>query len=410
MCIVGIIIVIIICWLISENKRKFPFRIVLWGLGLQIVLAALLLYVPFTSNLMKSFSVGVTQFLGFARNGAEFAFGKLSATENVPTLGYQFAIMIASTVIFFSALVSLFYHWGIIQKVVYGIAWVMHKTLKTSGSESLSAAADIFLGQVEAPLLVRHYLPDATRSEINSIMVCGYATIAGSVFASFVMMGIDAQYLIIASVLSTIGGLVLSKVVIPETGQIQTLSEIKEINVPKSENFLLAISGGAADGMSLSINIIAMVIAFIAIIALLDAGFSVTSGWLSSIGFHYFPSSIKQLLGYVFLPFGYLVGLTGNDAQIFGSVFGTKIAFNEFVAYIDLAKMIETAKLSARPVALATFALCGFANFGSIAIQIGGLGALVPNRKALFAKLAFRAMIIGALANLLTTSIAGLFI
>lgn len=410
MCCACIIFVLAICWLMSENKRKFPIRLVIWGLGLQIILAAVLLYVPFTSNLMKSFALGVTQFFGFALKGAEFAFGKLTATENVPILGYQFAIIVASTVIFFSALVSLLYHWGIIQKVVYGIAWVMNKTLKTSGAESLSAAANIFLGQIEAPLLIRHYLPEATRSEINSIMVCGYATIAGSVFASFVMMGIDAQFLITASVLSAVGGLVLSKVVIPESEQIKTLADVKVVNVPKSENFLLAITSGASDGLKLALNIISMVIGFIAIIALLDAGFEVTSGWMSSIGFHYFPSSIKQLLGYVFLPFGYLVGLTGNDAQIFGSVFGTKIAFNEFVVYIDLAKLIETAKLSARPAALATFALCGFANFGSIAIQIGGFSSLVPNRKGLFAKLAFKAMIIGALTNILTTAIAGLFI
>lgn len=407
--VLGIVLIFSIAWLMSENRRRFPWRVVIWGLILQFSLAIIVLYIPIGVKVFKWFGDLVAQFLEFSKRGAEFVFGNLGKTENQNVFGYQFAIIISSTIIFFSAFVSILYRYGIIQRFVYWMAWVMSKTMGTSGVESLSAASNVFLGQTEAPLLVRHYLNKSTRSELFSIMVGGYATIAGGVMAAYISMGISPVILITASLISAPGGLIVSKIVIYPASSVKDIKEVKNISVPETQNILDAITQGAGDGMKLAINVVAMLIAFISIISLLDSGFLLVNSWLEPVGI-YFPKSLKEIFGYVFLPFAYIVGIPSNEAQTFASLLGTKISINEFIAYADLAQLIKSGAISQRTIDLATFALCGFANLGSIAIQIGGLGALVPSRRSEIVQLGFKAMIVGALVNLLTATIAGIIV
>ncbi len=409
LCILGIVIIFFLAWLLSENKRKFPVRVVVWGFAIQFALAVLVLYVPFGVYSFRWLGDRVAEFLSFSQRGAEFVFGNLGRSEYKNTFGYQFAIIISATVIFFSAFVSVLYRYGIIQRVVYAMAWVMSKTMRTSGVESLSAASNVFLGQTEAPLLVRHYLTNATRSELFSIMCGGFATIAGGVMAAYIQMGISPVILITASLISAPGSLMLSKVVIEPKSSVQRIEEIKQISIPETKNLLDAITRGAGDGMRLAINIVAMLIAFISLIAIVDAALVLVHNWLAPLGI-YSPMSLKETFGYLFVPFAYLVGIPPSEAQVFASLFGTKISINEFIAYADLASLIKSGAISQRTIDLSTFALCGFANLGSIAIQIGGLGALVPDRRTEVVQLGFKAMLVGALTNLLTAAIAGIII
>lgn len=408
--VIGIIAIFVLTWFLSEKKKEFPLRIVLWGLAIQLSLGFLVLKLPWGVAAFKWLGDRVAEFLAFSMKGAEFLFGNITLSEHSNVFGFQFAIIVTSTIIFFSSFVAILYYYGIMQKVVYAFAWVMQKTMRTSGIESLSASSNIFLGQTEAPLLIRHYLPSTTRSEMNAIMVGGFATIAGGVLAAYVTMGIDPRFLITASIISAPGGLMLSKIVLPPEGNIKTLNQLHNLNIPKPNNVLLAITNGASDGIMLSVNIMAMLIAFISLIALLDAGLGVMHNWLAGMGFMAFPSSIKVLLGYLFLPFAWLCGIPSGESLTFSSLVGTKIAVNEFLAYTDLSKLIASGAISPRTASIATFALCGFANFSSIAIQIGGLGALVPEKKTEISRLGFRAMIIGALTNLMTAMIASLML
>ena len=409
--VVGILSILLLVWIFSSDKKNFPFRIVLWGLAIQFSLAFFVLKFPLGVQIFSWLGDAVSGFLNNSMKSAEFLFGNAIKPEFFGTFGFQFAIIVASTVIFFSAFVSILYHFGVMQKIVYGMAWFMHKTMGTSGTESLSASANIFLGQTEAPLLIRHYLNSATLSELNSIMTVGFATIAGGVMAAYISMGVEAKYLITASIISAPGGLLLSKILMPPKDKGKSLEEIKNVDIPKSDNVLTAVSQGATDGVYLTLNILGMLIAFIAIIAVFDSGLAILDNWLTtSFGINFLPSSLKEFLGYVFQPFAYMVGLTGDDAKTFGSLFGTKIALNEFIAYTDLSLLIQNNAISERTAALASFALCGFANFSSIAIQIGGIGSLAPDRKVDISKLGVKAMFVGALTNLLTTSIAGLMI
>jgi len=408
--ILGILTIFFILWLVSKNKKNFPFRLIIFGLILQFAIAILILYIPATYLVFQWIGDRVRDFLDFSKKGSEFLFGNIGKSENNIIFGFQFAIIISSTIIFFSAFVSVLYRYGIIQKIVYAIAWLMQKTMKTSGVESLAVASNIFLGQTEAPLLVRHYLNNVSTSELFTIMTGGFATIAGGVMAAYIQMGISPVFLITASLISAPGSIILSKIVIPPTSDFLSLKEIKNISIPQSSNLLDAITQGAGDGMKLSLNIIAVLIAFISLIALLDSGLNITNQWLAGIGFNYFPTSIKEIFGFIFQPFAYFVGVPASEAKILGSLIGTKISLNEFLAYADLSQLILEHKISERTASIATFALCGFANFGSIAVQIGGLGALVPEKRAEIAKLGFKAMFVGALVNLLTAIIASFYI
>jgi CNT family concentrative nucleoside transporter len=408
MSLVGIIVIFFLVWLLSTNKKKFPIRIVIWGIIIQLILGLIVLKLPIGVEFFRWLGDAVTTFLGFSMSGAKFLFGNAINPEQSSVFGFQFAILVSCTVIFFSSFVSILYHYGILQRVVYGMAWVMSKSMGTSGSESLSASANIFLGQTEAPLLIRHYLGTATQSELFAIMVGGFATIAGGVMAAYISMGINATYLISASIISAPGGLMLAKIVMPPLEKGKSLQEIKDIDIPKHSNVISAVSQGATDGVYLSINIMAMLIAFISIIALFDGGLGLIHNSLNSIGLGFIPSSFREILGYLFTPFGYITGIPASEIHAFSSLLGTKIAVNEFLAYADLSALIKSGVLSHRTILISTFALCGFANISSIAIQIAGIGSLAPNRKSEVARFGLRAMITGGLANLLTASIAGL--
>ena len=252
----GIIIIILLVWLLSSDKKNFPFRIVIWGLIIQFTIGYLVLKFPIGVAFFSWLSEFVANFLNYSLRSAEFLFGNFAKREFQTTFGFQFAIIVACTVIFFSAFVSILYHYGIMQRIVYSMAWLMNKTMGTSGVESLSASANIFLGQTEAPLLIRHYLSTASLSELNSIMTCGFATIAGGVMAAYISMGIEAKYLITASIISAPGGLILSKILIPPSGNSKSLNEIKNFEIPKQNNVLSAVSQGATDGLFLSLNIL----------------------------------------------------------------------------------------------------------------------------------------------------------
>lgn len=404
--ILGMLMIFLCCWLMSENRRVFPWRMVLIGLSLQIALGFFMMKLPIGISVMSEFGKAVTGFLGLASHGAEMLFGNLANPSYSSTFGFQFALSVLPVIIFFSSVMSVLYHLGIMQYIVRGMSWFMSRTLKTSGIESLSASANIFLGQTEAPLLIKPYLSSATRSELNTIMVGGFITIAGGVMAGYIQMGVPASALITASVMSAPAGLMLSKIVIPEENN--AIVDLDSTPVlPSSSTMVEAAANGAMDGLKLAAGIAAMLIAFIAIIAGFNAVLSGMNTLFSGYSI-WFPSNLKELFGFLFQPVGYLIGVPEQDIKAFGSLVGTKISLNEFLAYADLSTYIKEGNLMPKTITMATFALCGFANFSSIAIQIGGIGAMIPERKKDIAALGLKAMITGALGNLLTATLAGL--
>jgi CNT family concentrative nucleoside transporter len=299
------------------------------------------------------------------------------------------------------------YHLGIMQYIVRGMSWFMSKTLHTSGIESLSASANVFLGQTEAPLLIKPYLGNASRSELHTIMVGGFITIAGGVMAGYIQMGVPAESLITASVMAAPAGLMLSKIVVPSIQTQQNL--IPEPVLAQSSTIVEAAANGASDGIKLALGIAAMLIAFIALVA----GINSCMYWIHESVFQYginFPVDLKQLFGWLLSPIALILGVPPQDAQVFGSLIGTKISLNEFIAYADLSEMIKLQSLDPKTIRMASFALCGFANFSSIAIQIGGIGEMAPHRKKDIAQLGLKAMATGALGNLLTATLAGLLL
>lgn len=406
--ILGIIFILFLCWLLSENKRAFPWKMVLIGLSLQVLIALFIMKVPFGISLMASLGSAISGFLALASNGAQMLFGNIANPSYTNTFGFQFAFTVLPVIIFFSSIMSMLYHIGFMQYIVRGMSWFMSKTLKTTGIESLSASANIFLGQTEAPLLIKPYLSTASKSELNTIMVGGFITIAGGVMAGYIQMGVSASDLITASLMSAPAGLMLSKIVIPSSKSETILSETTPV-LPETSTIVEAAANGAMDGLKLSAGIAAMLIAFVAIIAGINAGILNIHNALSQYAI-WFPHDLKELFGVMFTPIGFMIGVPIQDIDKFGALFGTKISLNEFLAYADLAEYIKQGNLMPKTVTMATFALCGFANFSSIAIQIGGIGALIPERKKDIAALGLKAMITGALGNLLTATLAGLLL
>ena len=416
----GIVVLLALAWLLSNNRRLFPWRVALWGIGLQVLLAVALLRTPWGRAVFAGARTFVTRLLGFTDAGASFLWGNLyrtsedlvqyvnpergyiqvtdSVTGGLIPVGTVFVIHILPTIIFFSSLMALLYHLGVMQLVIRGMAWVMRRTMGTSGSESFSCAANIFVGQTEAPLVIRPYLPTMTRSELMAVMVGGFATVAGGVMAAYVRFGVDAGHLLAASVMSAPAALVVAKIMFPETEQSPTRGSVTLAVEREYANVLDAAAGGAGVGLKLAANIGAMLLAFIALVAMLNYG-------LGFVGL-----SLQQIFGWVFAPIAWVMGVPWSEAAVFGNLLGTKIAVNEFVGYIELIAARESGSLSPRSVVIATYALCGFANFASIAIQIGGIGTLVPGRRADVAALGLRAMFGGALASWLTATIAGVLI
>jgi len=418
----GIIVLIAIAVLFSTKRRAIRPRIVLVGLGLQLALAFLLIKFGPVRDLFDFLATVITKLLGFSHKGGDFIFGNLNQADT--SWGFVFAFQVLPTIVFFASLMSVLYHLGVMQRVVAALAWVLEKTLGVTGTEALSAAANVFVGQTEAPLCIKPYLPRMTRSQIMLVMTGGFATIAGSVLAAYVGLlgGSDvasqtlfAKHLLTASVMSAPGAFVMAKILLPETEPHAPETSVHLAAEQRGTvNILDAAAAGATDGMRLAINVAAMLIAFVALIALIDwplgaIGTTDVGQWFAGqLGLD--SLSLSGLLGVLFTPVAWLMGLKGPDAMAVGELLGTAMVATEFLAYSDLHGMISQNAISPRAAIIVTYALCGFANFPSIAIQIGGLTAIAPERRSDFARLGVRAMFGGALTCWMTGCIASLFI
>ncbi len=402
----GLVVMVGLAWAMSEHKKQVNLRVVWGGLLLQLVLAVFILKTSIGAAIFQTIGDFFTATLGFVDAGTSLVFGE-------EYLHHFFAFKVLPTIIFFSSLMSILYYLGIIQKVVEAFAWVMQRTLGTSGSETLAAAANIFVGQTEAPLMVRPYISSMTKSELMALMVGGFATIAGGVLVAYVGMGIDAGHLVAASVISAPAALLISKLMIPETAQSVTLGHVELTVEEKHANVIDAATKGALDGMKLTLNVVAMLIAFLGLVALVDAALGLVGEWTGALFGYNWHWSLAALFGYVFAPFAYLLGIPWVDCFYAGELLGKKMVLNEFIAY---AQMMEWSQpdsgvvLSERSTLILTYALCGFANFGSVGIQIGGIGGIAPERRAELAILGIRAMIGGTLAMMMTACIAGILI
>ncbi|MFT5142955.1 MAG: CNT family concentrative nucleoside transporter [Rhodothermales bacterium] len=426
---IGITVILGVALAVSNNKKRVNWRTVASGLGLQLVLAVFLLRGTQMGAVFsplgwpKAFFSWVSSFfvvvLDFTTAGAEFVFGPLALPPGTEgSMGFFFAFQVLPTIVFFGALMSVLYHLGLMQKIVQYMAWAVSKFLGTSGAESLSVTANIFVGQTEAPLVIRPYLEGMTTSELMAIMTGGMATIAGGVMAAYIQMlgdpyavarGLElsvgrllfAEHLLGASVMAAPAALILAKIMIPEIGEPETKGMVKIQPEKTAANSIDALASGAVDGLKLALNVGAMLIAFLAMIALVNY----ILGWGS--GLFGLSLSLQQLLGWTISPVAWLIGVPWADAVSFGSLLGTKVVVNEFVAYLDLSTAITAGALSPKAILMATFALCGFSNLSSIAIQIGGIGPLAPSRTGELASLGLRAVLAGTLANMMTATIAG---
>jgi CNT family concentrative nucleoside transporter len=413
----GWITMIAVAWAISYNRKLFPWRTVVWGVGLQFILALLILKTPWGGALFDFAGKVIQKLIQFSNEGCKFVFGPL-ADESLLTEKFGagnsviFAILVTGTIIIVACISSLLYHWGILQRVVRAIAWVMRKAMRTSGSETLSACANIFMGQTEAPLMIRPYVPRLTRSELMTIMVCGMAHIAGGVAAVYADMGRRAGYpntaghLLTASVLNCPAALMIAKILLPETEKSETAASAPATVPRTTTNSIDAICRGASDGFFLSLNVIAMLIGFIAMIAL--ANYVVT--WPQAhLGVSH-PATLQTIFGWINAPFAWLMGVPAQDCVNVGQILGERIVLNEFVGFLDLTANAKQLALDPRSFTIATYALCGFANFASIAIQVGGIGSLAPERRGEMAKIGFRAMLGGLLAAYMTACLAGILL
>ena len=426
---VGLAGLVGIAFLFSQNRRKIDWRLVGIGLLLQLIFALFVLKVPGGEDVFNLISRFFVTLINFTFEGAAFVFGILSSQEQMEQLlpvemknlgfAFIFAFQVLPTIIFFSSLMSVLYHLGIMQKVVEGMARVMAKTMRVSGSESLSVAANVFIGQTEAPLVIRPYIATMTQSELLTLMVGGMATIAGGVLAAYVSIlgGTDlqsqimyAKHLLSASIMAAPATMVIAKILMPETEKSETKDHVKIKVEKKTVNVIDAAATGAADGLKLALNVGAMLLAFISIIAMFNyilESLGDVSGINSLIGN---PLNLNLILGYLLAPLAWLIGVPWGDTTQVGALIGQKIVINEFIAYLELGKMIKLDMLSDKAIIISTYALCGFANFSSIAIQIGGIGGIAPNRRTDLARFGIRAVLGGSLATLMTATIAGVLI
>lgn len=408
----GLFVMIALAWLMSSHKRRFPWRVVIGGLALQFAFALLILN-PYGKLVFQSIGDFFQAVINCTDAGAAFLFDiyPREGEEGLPpqfTLWRSFAFGVLPTIVFFSSLMAVMYHVGVMQRVVQFFSWIMQRTLGTSGAETLSAAANIFVGQTEAPLVVRPYVGQMTMSELNVVMVGGFATIAGGVLAIFIRIGIDPGHLITASVISAPAALLIAKVMQPETEHSKTAGHVEISVETPSVNVIEAAAEGAATGMQLAINVAAMLIAFVAMVALFDLGL----GWIGGL-FGYEGEaawSLNLIFGALFAPFAWVMGIPWEECRAAGEMLGTKMVVNEVLAYYQLDAAAEAGALSDRSIVILTYALCGFANFSSIGIQLGGIGGIAPERRGDLAKLGLRAMFGGTLAAFMTACIAGVLL
>jgi CNT family concentrative nucleoside transporter len=418
--IVGMITLLGLGYLFSTNRRAIRLKTVAWGLGLQFAFALFVLKVSWGRDMFAKAGHAVEKFLSFSVAGSSFVFGELGK-GSAGNFGFVFAFYILPTIIFVSAFFAVMYHFGIMQVIIKGFAKLM-RIMGASGAESLDVAASIFMGQTEAPLTIRPFLPSLTRSELMTIMTAGMAHVSGSIMAAYIAFGVRAEFLLSAVIMTAPGTILMAKMLVPETEQPLTgdrnppgakaaTAEVKLENgdgeeKKKEENVLGAIAKGTTDGLHLALNVGAMLIAFIALIALLNGILGGTHNFLANHGIGWFPASLEKIFGVLFAPIAFVIGVPWKDCIAVGNLLGTRMAINELVAYSMLGA--QKAMLDPRSFTIATFALCGFANFSSIGIQIGGISALAPNRRGDLAKLGFRAMIAGTMANLMSASIVGI--
>jgi CNT family concentrative nucleoside transporter len=393
----GLFVILGIGYAFSTARHAIRWKTIAWGLSIQGSLAFFILRTDVGKRLFQTLGDGITKLLDFSKVGSGFVFGSL--VSDIPKNGFIFAFQVLPTIVFMASLISILYYLGIIQKIVSVVAKAMMKTMGTSGAESLSAVACVFVGQVEGPLLIKPYIGKMTTSELMAIMTGGMATIAGGVMAAYIGMGIPASHLLAASIMGAPAGLIMAKLLVPETEVSQTAGGVTIVVENHEANVIEAAAKGAIEGMHLGFVVAAMLIAFIALIAMVNGG-------LSLLG-----TSMESLFGYVFAPLAFVMGVPSQDMVTIGAMLGKKIALNEFVAYSELSQIIagkSSVHLEPRSITIATFALCGFANFSSIAMNVGGIGALAPERRGELAKLGMKAMFAGALASCLTATIAGI--
>jgi len=416
---IGMLVLLLIAVLFSTNRKAINLRTVIGAWVLQVGIGALVLYVPVGRKVLLAMSEGVANVIGYGNAGISFLFGGLVSDKMFEVFGgggFVFALRVLPVIVFFSSLIAVLYYIGIMQWVIRILGGGLHKLLKTSRTESLSATANIFVGQTEAPLVVRPYIATMTRSELFTVMTGGLASVAGSVLAGYAQMGVPLEYLIAASFMAAPGGLLFSKLMMPETEKPNDSPHLESMeNDPdRPTNILDAAASGAASGMQLALNVGAMLLAFVALIALLNGILSGVGGW-----FNYPQLTMELMLGWVFSPLAWVIGVPWAEAQVAGSFIGQKLIINEFVAYLNFGAYLkddaEVAAaglqvLSANTKAIISFALCGFANLSSIAILIGGLGSMAPKRRHDIAQLGLKAVVAGTLSNLMSATIAGIFL
>lgn len=403
--ILGLLTMLALAYVFSTNRRAIRLKTVGWGLGLQITFAIFVLRVDLGRRMFQTIGDAANSVLHYSFFGSEFIFGELGKqTSNV---GFIFAFQVLPVVIFICALFAILYHVGIMQIVIRIAAWAMTRIMGASGAESLNVAASIFMGQTEAPVTIRPFLPDLTRSELMTVMTSGMAHVSGSIMAAYFAFGAEPRHVLSAVIMTAPGTILVSKMLVPETEQPRTAGTVvmpeKEASKEKEENLLGAIARGTGDGLHMALNIGAMLIAFISLIRLLD-------GLMGGIHHHigWFPSSVEGPLGVLLSPIAWLIGIPWHDCGAIGNLLGTRMVLNELVAFSMLGP--QRATLDPRSFTIATFALCGFANLSSIGIQIGGIGALAPNKRGELARLGVRAMLAGTMANLMSASIAGMLL
>ena len=404
--VLGIVAILGLTYALSSNRKAISRRVVIWGLLLQWLFALIVLRWEPGRNAIDRASKSVEKVLDCALAGATMVFGEAMVKPNGPA-GFVFAVRVLPTVIFVAALFAVLYHLGIMQWVVRGVAFVMEKLMGTSGAESLNVAASLFMGQTEAPLTIRPYLPRLTRSELLTVMTSGMAHVSGGVMGAYVAAGIELRHILTAVIMTAPGTILLSKMLIPETDEPETKGGARPDAEKPDANLLDAASRGTREGLQLALNIAAMLISFLALIALVNLGLSSTHNLLEQrFGWAGMPSSLEQILGWILAPVAWLLGVPWHDCPTIGGLLGTRTVLNELIAYQGLGK----AHVDPRSFSIATYALCGFANFSSIGIQLGGIGALAPDRRVDLARLGFRALLAGTLANFLSACIAGILL
>jgi concentrative nucleoside transporter, CNT family len=402
--ILGLLTMLGLAFAFSTNRRAIRVKTVAWGLGLQIAFAIFVLRVDYGRRIFQAAGDAAQRVLNYAFFGSEFIFGELGKQHS--NIGFIFAFQVLPVVIFICALFAILYYFGIMQFIIRVAAWLMTRIMGASGAESLNVAASIFMGQTEAPVTIRPFLPDLTRSELMTVMTSGMAHVSGSIMAAYFAFGAEPRHVLSAVIMTAPGTILVSKMLVPETEQPKTAGRVvmpEEDPGKEKENLLGAIARGTGDGLHMALNIGAMLIAFIALIHLVDGIFGGIHNHIS-----WFPETIEQVFGFIFAPIAWVIGIPRHDCGAVGNLLGTRMVLNELVAFTKLGQMKAT--LDPRSFTIATFALCGFANFSSIGIQIGGIGALAPNKRGELARLGIRAMLAGTMANLMSASIAGMLL